>query len=101
MAVLLLSSGDQRAADARELSAEMDRRHGIYLRLVDIWHVHGYPSFDAARKDVARKRAPIERLGFEGKRGRYVRASDLAALIFDSLHPSDVKNSERSADAQP
>lgn len=85
MSGLLPQSEYLRAHSAQELAAQIVDRHGPMLKLADVWQVLGYPSADAARKAAARKRAPVDFVTIEGRRGRFARAADLAAFLFKGL----------------
>ena len=81
---------------AGELLALIVQNGGPYLKLSDVWQVLGYPTLEAARKAASRKQLPIQPVDLPQRRGRFVRAIDLADWLYQSTRkdttPQDTGN---------
>lgn len=80
-----MTTGMLRAKSADDLAAELTLSNGPFVRITNIWSLLGYPSADAARKAVVRRRMPFPVQPLPGKRGHFVRSSDLAAWLFECM----------------
>lgn len=67
------------------LQEELFSEYGPYVPLSRVWRQLSFPSLDAARKAVSRGAMPIECFALPGRRGRFVRAGDIAHRLSDAL----------------
>lgn len=71
--------------EAETLERELVEKYGPYLPLSKIWQMLSYPSLDAARKSVARGTLPVDCITLPGRRGWFLRASDVSQWIVAAL----------------
>lgn len=89
---LVLDCHAIRSASSDQLAAHLIATNGPLLRLAHVWHLLGYPSADAARKAASRDSFPLELVQLTGRRGRFIRSTDLA----EWLHAAQVTPTIRS-----
>jgi hypothetical protein len=89
------------AASPEEISIVLIEMGGPLLPLSTVWSLLGYPSPEAARKSAKRDRAPLPLQDVPGRRGKYVRSTDLAAWLFENTKHPDLRSAVASAAPSP
>lgn len=64
-----------------ELAQSLVARYGPLLSSRDLWQVLGYPSPDAYRQALLRRRIPVPLFEIEGRRGRFALAQEIAQWL--------------------
>jgi hypothetical protein len=65
----------------RLLEHELSSQHGPLMTGEHLWVALGYPSKEAFRQAVVRKKTPIPIFGIEKRRGRFALTKDVAAWL--------------------
>ncbi|MGS0567074.1 hypothetical protein [Xanthomonas oryzae] len=71
------------------LQRELLDEFGPYIPLSRYWRQLSLPSLDAARKAALRGTAPVECITLPGRRGWFMRTSEVARWISDALIPPE------------
>jgi len=66
---------------AKELEEELTSRYGPMVSNEDLRIALGYPSKDAFRQALSRKRAPVPVFSLPQRRGKYALTKDVAAWL--------------------
>ena len=80
---------------ADDITDELLKEHGPFVPIAKAWKLLSYVSLDAARKASQRGTTPIPCMQLEGRRGRFVLASDLGAWVACALRSSATTNQQR------
>lgn len=76
---------------------ELDDEYGPYVPLSRIWRKLSYPSLDAARKAASRGLLPVPCIALAGRRGAFLRCTDVAAWLFAAYRPAESPSLAESA----
>ncbi|MBS7817472.1 hypothetical protein [Wohlfahrtiimonas chitiniclastica] len=66
-----------------ELLAVILKEHGMLISSRALWKIYGYPTPNAYRQARVRKLLPIEEFSLEGRRGKFILATDLVDWLLE------------------